>query len=274
MRLPISMLLVAFTGCLFAQQQVKIMDATALSTAPDVRKDKAAVEALRTGELGNDEIVQVLQYGDRDFWPAGIRSDTALRSNMPYVQNYVGFRICAFKQDSTMMALVMVPAASNMHMPEVMRPLADFYLVLPEQALAQAEPNRPRPAISRGPRWKNRPKVKIIKPGDLYGTYDLASDSAGLEVLAQRGMSKPEIDAVVFRSTERNWPDGIDNLSSREPFLKKFTKYHAYLGARWDDKVMLIVPVEKNRRMPTAMRPFVDLYFIYKASGVAVKGKD
>lgn len=273
-RLQSSLLFIlAFATCLHAQQQVKITDATALAAAPDVRKDKAAMEALRTGDFSNDEIVQIIQYGDRDQWPAGIRTDTARAPNMPYIQNYTGFRLCAFKEDSTMMALVMVPAASNLHMPEGMRPLADFYLVVPEHALQKAEPNKPRPAISRGPRWKHRPKVKITKPADLYGAYDLASDSTGLEALAKMGMSGPEIDAVVFRSTERNWPDGIDNLAAREALLKKFPKYRAFLGARWDDKVLLIVPVEKNRRMPVAMRPFVDLYFVYKASGVAVKGK-
>ncbi len=274
-RLQSSLLfLLAFAGCLSAQQQVKITDAMALAKSPDVRKDRSALEALRTGDFSNDEIVQILQYGDRDQWPAGIRTDTARASNMPWIQNYVGFRLCAFKQDSTMMALVMVPAASNLHMPEVMRPLADFYLVVPEGALQNAEPNKARPAISRGPHWKRRPKVEITKPADLYGAYDLASDSAGMEALSKMGMSGPEIDAVVFRSTERNWPDGIDNLASREAVLKKFPKYHAFLGARWDDKVLLIVPVEKNRRMPVAMRPFVDLYFVYKASGVSVKGRE
>jgi hypothetical protein len=37
--------------------------------------------------------------------------------------------------------------------------------------------------------------------------------------------------------------------------------------------VLLIIPVEKNRRMPVAMRPFVDLYFVYKASAVKYKSK-
>ena len=158
-------------------------------------------------------------------------------------------------------------------MPEGMRPLADFYLVLPDRALENVEAPKPRPTISRGPQWKKNAKVKIIKPDQLYAAYDLAKDTVGQRALYQAGMSRPEIEAVIFRSTERNWPDGIESFEKRYPLLDKFKRYHAYLGARWDDKVLLIVPVEKNRRMPVLMRPFVDLYFIYTVTGVEVSGK-
>ncbi len=273
MRNLLFLTLLSLAPLLRAQQQVRITDAFALASAPEVRKDKAAVEALRTGDFSNEEIIQVLQYGEKEQWPAGIRTQTAMAANQAYVINYTGFRLCSFKEDTTMMALVMIPAASNVHMPEDMRPLADFYLVLPERAIQNNVSHRARPAISRGPRWKNSAKVKIVKPDDLYAAYDLAADSAGLEALARRGMSVPEIDAVIFRSTERNWPDGMDNFSDRLHLLPKFAKYHAYLGAQWDDKVLLIIPVEKNKRMPVTMRPFVDLYFVYKASAVNISRK-
>ena len=121
--------------------------------------------------------------------------------------------------------------------------------------------------------WMPFTANRNFKPDQLYAAYDLALDTVGRRALYKAGMSRPEIDAVIFRSTERNWPDGIDSFEKRYPMLEKFKKYHAYLGARWDDKVLLIVPVEKNRRMPVLMRPFVDLYFIYTATGVEVRGK-
>ena len=37
--------------------------------------------------------------------------------------------------------------------------------------------------------------------------------------------------------------------------------------------MLLIVPVEKNKKMPALMRPYVDLYFIYSASAVVIKEK-
>jgi len=263
----------AFISSLFAQQEVKITDAKALADAPNVRKDKAVQEAMRTAGFSDEETELILQYGDRDQWPEGIRTDTGRAVNAPYVQNYVGFRLCEFQEDTSRMSLVMIPAKSNIHMPEGMRPLADLYLVLPDRALKNAEVPKPRPTISRGPQWKKNAKVKIIKPDQLYAAYDLALDTVGRRAWYKAGMSRPEIDAVIFRSTERNWPDGIDSFEKRYPMLEKFKKYHAYLGARWDDKVLLIVPVEKNRRMPVLMRPFVDLYFIYTATGVEVRGK-
>lgn len=258
---------------LMAQQQVQIIAPEALIGAHAVRKDKAAQKAMEVAGFGAEETDLVLQYGDPDQWPSGIRTLDSVKANAPYVANYTGYRLCAFQGDSAMMALVMIPAKDNLHMPAGMRPLADFYLILPETALKATGRQKPRPEIGRGPLWKKHPKVKILKPDGLYATYDLASDSMGMKALADAGMSTTEMDAVVFRSVERNWPEGINNFTDRATRLERFKKYHAFLGARWDDKVLVIVPVEKNRRMPVAMRPFVDLYFVYTAASVKVAGK-
>lgn len=60
-------------------------------------------------------------------------------------------------------SVLMVPAQANIHMPEAMRPLADFYIVVSEKALEEVVATQPRPTISRGPRWKNNREAKIIK---------------------------------------------------------------------------------------------------------------
>lgn len=257
---------------LWAQQEVRITDAKALSGAPDVRKAKGAREALVAAGFPEEEIRTITEYGDLSKWPDGIRSDTARLRNEPYIINYTGFRLCRTGQDSTDIAVVMFPAAYNDHMPDGMRPLGDFYMALPDGALSLAEKPKRRPAVSRGPRWENLPKAKIIQPDGLYGAYILADDSVALKALAARGLSRAEIDAVIFRSTERNWPDGIDNFEKRYPKLEKFRKYRAYLGAQWEDKVLLIVPTVKNRRMPVTMRPYMDLYFVY-GNGAIKAGK-
>lgn len=256
-----------------AQQQVKIGSASALDRGFKVHKSKAAQHGLEQSGLTAEQRDLVERFSGTDYWPVGIRTDSALAVNGPYVQNYAAFRLCSFTEDSLKRSLLMVPAGTNVHMPEDMRPLADFYLVVADSALKDVKAAEPRPAISRGPRWKNLREARIMRPDELYATYDLGNDSAGMEALRKRGMSQPEIDAVVFRSHERNWPDGIDSFDERYPRLNDFKKYKAYLGARWDDKVLLIVPVEKNRKMPVLMRPYVDLYFIYTSSAVEVKEK-
>ena len=267
-----------FSLCLWAvgalaQQQVKITDPTALDKGYALYKSKDGEACLKASGLTAEQQDVVLKYCDETYWPQGIRNDSARIANAPYIQNYASYRVCAFSEDSVKRAVLMVPAQANIHMPEAMRPLADFYIVVREKALEEVVATQPRPAISRGPRWKNNREAKILKPDDLYATYDLGSDTAGLAALAKRGMSQAEIDAVVFRSHERNWPDGIDSFDERYPRIADFKKYKCYVGARWDDKYLLIVPVEKNKKLPLLMRPYVDLYFIYATGAVEVKEK-
>lgn len=258
---------------LFAQQQFRIVSNAGIGQGQKLSKSKAAHACLHASGLSSEQQDLVTRFSDPAYWPAGIRTDSALAANGPYVQNYTAFRLCSYKEDSVAHSVLMVPASSNVHMPEDLRPLADFYLLLPDSTLKEVKATETRPAISRGPRWKNLREARILKPDELYATYDLGSDSAGLEALRKRGMSQAEIDAVVFRSHERNWPDGIDSFDERYPRLSDFKKYKAYLGARWDDKVLLIVPVEKNKKMPVLLRPYVDLYFIYSTGAVEVKEK-
>jgi hypothetical protein len=273
MRSRLTLLLCCCTVSLLAQRQVKITDAHALDEAPDVRKAKGTEAAIAAAGIMPEQQDLVMTYGDRQYWPAGLRNDSARTANAPYIRNYTAFRVCTYPLDSTAMAVVMVPARDNIHMPEELRPLADFYLVLPEKALQEVEQGKQRPAISRGPRWKDLPQARIIKTDDLYATYDLARDSSALAALAKRGMSPAEIDAVVFRSNETNWPTGINTFERRYARIGQFKKYKAFVGAAWEDKVLLIVPTEKNKGVPTAMRPYVDLYFVYAATGVQVTEK-
>ncbi len=256
-----------------AQRQVKITGPLSLETAPDVRKAKNAEAGLAAAGVVPDQLELVNRYGDRSYWPMGIQDDSARVANIPYIQNYTAFRVCNYLVDSMPMSIIMVPARDNIHMPEEMRPLVDLYMALPDVALTEVDNGRTRPLISRGPRWKDLPNAQITKPDDLYATYALTADSTALKTLERAGMSKAEIDAVVFRSIETNWPVGINTFDRRYPHLEKFKKYKMYLAAEWGDKVLLIAPWEKNKGMPTVMRPAMDLYFVYNKAAVTVKGK-
>ncbi len=253
--------------------QVMIADHTVLNNAMPVRKSHGAEASLQAAGFTAEEQALVLQYGDQEHWPEGIRLDPMRTKNAPYIQNYVCYRVAEYPEDSIKKVILMVPAKDNIHMPESMRPLADFYLLVPERAISEVNTGRQRPTISRGPNWKNLPKAKILLPEEVYATYDLAADSLAMAAMRARGMSQAEIDAVVFRSIDRNWPDGIDTFEERQKFVADFVKYKAYFATRWDDKVLLIIPVEKNRKQPVLMRPYVDLYFVYNANAVEIKRK-
>lgn len=271
MKLPTLAGAIALALPSFGQQQVKIAEPTALVLDPDLHKRKAALAGMQAAGITSEQEDLVLNYSDPKLWPTGIASDSARKANAAYFQNYAAFPLCTFTDDSTQMSVLMIPAKENIHMPEDMRPVADLYLVFPTAATRDVVPAKPRPSISKGPRWKNLPEAKIISPGDLYATFDMAGDQEALDALTKRGMSQPEIDAVVFRCHERNWPEGIDQFDERYPRLEQFKKYKAFVGAKWGDKVLLIVPVEKNKKMPALLRPYVDIYFVYNAQAVEVK---
>ena len=78
---------------------------------------------------------------------------------------------------------------------------------------------------------------------------------------------------MVFRSHERNWPVGIDSFEKRYPKLKDFKKLKAYRLAKWEDKVLLAIPSEANRKVPEGIRPLIDVYMVFLADAVQVKEK-
>jgi len=264
-----------FAACcvlaLQAQQQVRITRWDAIRTGNDLIKGRSAKAALQATGLPEDQQTMVVTNSGAQFWPVSLMNDSARQASAPYIGNYVGYRMFSFREDTVPYTVVMIPAKDNIHMPEDLRPTADLFLAVADVGLADAAPARQRPEISRGPRWKDRDQATILKPAEVYATYDLGSDAVARQALADAGMSIPEIEAVAFRSHERNWPDGIDTYEERSALISRFGKYKAFVGASWDDKVVLIVPVEKNRSMPKLMRPYVDIYLVYAKSAVSVK---
>ena len=90
------------------------------------------------------------------------------------------------------------------------------------------------------------------------------------EALKKKYMSDAEIEAVVFRSHERNWPDGIDSFDERFP-AGAILQIQGLRGRRVGRQGAADHPVEKNCKLPTAMRPYMDLYFVYAKDAVEVK---
>ncbi|MCB9169098.1 MAG: hypothetical protein H6594_01965 [Flavobacteriales bacterium] len=254
------------------QEQVRIIDATAIARTDGPLKDRNAIAGMEAAGISEEEKATVVRNSAPELWPLGLADDSARAADLPYIRNYNAYRLCRYKEDTLAWSIVMLPARENLHMPEELRPTADLFLLVPDAALEKVEPAKKRPEISRGPSWRAREKVSIVTPDALYATYDLGHDEAGMKALRDQGMSTAEVDAVVFRCHESNWPEGIDTFDERYPRLDQFKKYKAYLGAAWDDKVLVIVPFEKNRRMPILMRPYVDIYMVYARTGVQIKG--
>lgn len=256
-----------------AQDAVVISDIAQLVRKPDLSQDGAIRSGMQAAGVAEEKAQQVLSLGKAQNLPVGLRTDSALAANAGAVRNYSAHKVCNYADASGPKVLVQVPVAENHHMPEDLRSQADLYLVLPEGAVATALMDAQRPKPSKGPSWRRMRKARIITPDAVYATYDLGADSTALAKLVGNGMSQAEIEAVIFRSHERNWPSGIDAFEQRYPRLHDFKKYKAYQAAAWEDKVLLVIPVEENKRQPIGIRPHLDIYMVYAKSAVEVSRK-
>lgn len=256
-----------------AQDAVRIMDIAQLVRKPDLAQDAAVRSGLQAAGVAPERAEQVLALGKAATLPTGLSTDSALAANAAAVRNYNAHKVCSYADGDGPKVLVQVPVAENTHMPEELRSAQDIYLVLPEGALELALTDAQRPKPSKGPDWKRMREARITTPDGVYASYDLGADSMLIAELAGSGMSQPEIDAVIFRSHERNWPEGIDSFERRYPRLKDFKKYKAYQAASWEDKVLLVIPVDQNKRQPVGLRPHLDIYMVYAKSAVEVKAK-
>lgn len=256
-----------------AQDAVRIADIAQLVRKPDLAQDAAVRSGLQAAGVDDDRVNEALAHGKNANLPIGLRTDSALAANADAVKNYNAHKVCSYADEVGTKVLVQVPVSENYHMPEDLRTREDIYLVLPESAVETALTDAQRPKPSKGPDYKRMRQAKILTPDAVYATYDLGNDSTVLTKLAEKGLSQPEIDAMVFRSHERNWPTGIDSFERRYPKLKDFKKYKAFEAAHWDDKVLLVIPTELNKRQPIGMRPHLDIYMVYAKSAVQVKAK-
>jgi hypothetical protein len=252
-----------------AQEKVRITDLSVLFQGPST--DTLPLVGLQACGATREQMAAVVRGSDRTLWPEGLRTDSARVANNALAANYTAEKVCRYTDGEHTIAIVRVPAPDNYHMPEEMRSPADIYLCLPESAVETvviAQAARPRP--SKGPSYRHMAKARITQPDRLYATYDLASDEKALKVLANKGMSQAEIDAVVFRSTEHNWPEGLDNFAERYPQLAQLKKMKAFHAAKWDGKVLLVIPAELNRKLPPRLRPYLDIYMVFEEEAVVV----
>ena len=275
MRIVWSVLFVLVIGGvpMTAQDVVRLADPTALVLNMDLAQDRTAMAGMQAAGLDETTIQEVVRQQSTSKWPVGMRTDSARAENGGAMKNLALRKVCDYSTDEGLMSIVAIRALDNLHMPDDLRSGADVYLVVRASGLAQAEAAAQRPAPSRGPGWRTLPVAKIIKADDLYATYDLSKDSDAMAAMENAGLSRPEIEAVIFRSHERNWPEGIDSFDERYPRLQELQKLKARQLTRWNDKVLLVMPAELNKKAPTTLKPYLDIYLVYGTTAVQVKEK-
>ncbi len=265
-------ILVPSVTAVLAQHTVRINEATGVIARGSLAGTPHAVAGMKAAGIEPGVIEAACKFSDPASWPAGWQSDSARVANQHILVNAKAYELCNYAVNDQPLAIIHVPAIENFHMPDGMRGTQDMYMLVKADAIAhvqQVEVARP----SEGPNWRSMPKARITAPAQVYSTYDLGRDNEAIAVLREQGMSQAEIDAVIFRSHERNWPDGISELGERVPKHEQFKKFQAHIAARWGDKVLLVIPAELNRKLPPSLRPYMDIYMVYTSPAVAVMKK-
>lgn len=265
-------LVLPFSATAFAQQAVRINDATAVIAHAGLANTPHAVAALKASGIDPQVIDAAGKLSDPTAWPIGWSSDSARYANQHILVNSKAYQICQYAVNEQPLTIIQIPAIENVHMPDGMRSTQDMYMLIKSDALGEIQVKE-MPKPSEGPNWRSMPKARITSPSQVYATYDLARDAEAIAVLKEQGMSQAEIDAVIFRSHERNWPEGIDDLNERLPKLEQFKKFQAHIAAHWGDKVLLVIPAELNTKLPPSLRPYMDIYMVYTSPAVAVVKK-
>jgi hypothetical protein len=251
-----------------AQDRLRLRAPEAIVAEHRLERIPQGMAALEATGMSAQERDLVLHFLGPALRPEGIATAKAREANAAYLGNYVLFRVCSFHYNAGGRVLAILPYRDNLHMPPDMRPVSDFYLLLDSMHVETTGTGRPAPALTRGPDWRELPAVRITRPTELYATYRLEHDPEAQRILEAIGLDRMQIDIVAYRSHERQWPRAIANFDDRYAMLKRFRRYRVKELARWDDKVLLVAPAQLNRRMPKALRPVVDLYFIYAQEAV------
>lgn len=270
---PLSLLSLLFSVLsASAQTGVRITDPGLIIATPELGND-AAKAGMQAAGLAADVIENADRMSALGRLPIGLRTDSARTANKAALRNYRTQLLCEYATNEGPITLVSVPAVANYHMPDDLRAPEDFIIAVKAGGTEMIEPSAQRTPPSKGPGWKRMRPARITKPDDVFATYRLGEDAEAIAELEKQGMSKAEIEAVIFRSQERNWPDGIDSFNERYPRLNNFKKYKAYEAIRWSDKVLVVIPVEQNKKAPTGLRPYLDIYMVFAANAVEVKDK-
>jgi hypothetical protein len=252
------------------QQQARIIDPSALLPLVDPAHDDAIRSGLADAGIGDDLLARINTMSGTQLWPEGLATDSSRRSLTGAIRNLHALHVCDLPSAAGTISVLELPVASNYHMNESLRSKGDLYLFIQKSGweAVEAAPVVQKP--SRGPAWQRMKRARIMKPEEVYATYDLGNDAGARELMERKGFSKAEIDAVLFRSHERNWPEAISQFGSRYERLPEFKRYKAYAAGSWGDKVLVVIPAAENRKMREPMRPPMDIYMVYASNAVSV----
>lgn len=255
---------------LVGQQQVRLTDPTALLLDPDPANDAGIRSGLQAAGISDELQTRISAFSARNLWPSGLASDSARRADSGAIRNLFAWHVCDYPTAEGPVSVLEIPMANNYHMNEELRARSDLFLFVRQSGWEAVEPEVMVEKPSRGPAWQRMKRAKILKPEEVYSTYDLASDPGAMALMERKGFSKAEMEAVLFRSHERNWPEAISQFETRYPKLAELKRYKAYAAGSWGDKVLVVIPAAENRKVREPLRPPMDIYMVFASNAVSV----
>lgn len=231
---------------------------------------------LWSAGMKKKKVKQVLAQGVETAWPKGLSNSNEREANKFNIKKLVCYRLTEYTNaDGGKFSLLVIPAASNQHMPAELRPLKDIYLLVRSwcvQAgriydqnidgtpLRYYSPDEFYPGISK--------HCRIIDRGELYSSISL-KDIEGW----QQYFEAWETDLVAEFCLEDNWPRLISTLENRQKYADYFKYYNAYAVGKFSmgnsTAYILHIAVYDNEHMPEGLAPQEDdIYFVIGESGL------
>jgi hypothetical protein len=117
------------------------------------------------------------------------------------------------------------------------------------------------------------PEAVMIDPGEIYSTYNVEDDGDAMAAIREAvDYDNDDVDYVLGHINEENWPEGFKTLDERTGENNfYFHKLQYYKLAEFDDKSILVAPMEENENVGSGVITFYeDMFIVISTSAIKV----
>ena len=116
---------------------------------------------------------------------------------------------------------------------------------------------------------KKLPEVSISDLGELYSTYKFTSQDE--QQIKSQLKDQSLFSEIKTFTNEEKWPSGVNTLDKRLNARSTMKNYHFYKVATIGTKTIVVVPMEKNKHMPSSFVPTAPMYMVFASKVVMLK---
>ncbi|HSC54816.1 MAG TPA: hypothetical protein VLC98_14385 [Phnomibacter sp.] len=251
----------------------KIITVGDLYSTYDIEESHPSLVSSLKSDWGEANTKEVLKRSSETGWPSAINSLSGRDSYRDGFVNYNCYYVSDLGSDRV---LLWIPMSENKHMASALQGGYDYYMIYKRSAVQLGDKVKPRfsAVLGSGNSGSQGRATRINDPGQLYSTLDLKKDESGIAAQLEREYGTAGAAEILKRATESGWPYGISDFDRRSNYRARFTEYTAYyiadVGA---EKVLLWIPMNKNKSVPSAMQGENDIYMVYARSAVTLGDK-